>query len=96
VVTSVPHHAFLPSRHQLSGGIGVRLTGMSGGGRAFGGPGTRLPRPQPPPRCHTDTVHYSLLLVRGLPTSLSRTLRRTHSASSDSLGTQYLSKLVGS
>ena len=83
-------------RDQLSVGIGVRLTGISGGGRAFGGSGNRLPRPQPPPNCSTDTVHLSFMFVPGIEISISRTLRRTHSARRDSFGTQYLSKVVGS
>ena len=73
-----------------------RLAQFRGGGRAFGGSGNRLPRPQPPPSCNTEIVHFSFMFVPGMAISISRTLRRTHSASSDSLGTQYLSKLVGS
>ena len=69
---------------------------ISGGGRALGGSGNRLPRPQPPPSCSTEIEHLSFMFVPGMAISISRTFRRTHSASSDSLGTQYLSKLVGS
>ena len=68
-----------------------------GGGRALAGCScmSRLLRPQPPPNCSIDTTQESLVFVPGIGISMLLMPLRTHSASSDSFGTQYLSSVVG-
>src|SRR5690606_4593294 len=73
------------------------LNGMSGGGRAMAGWSCMFGslRPHPPPNCSTEITQEIFVLVPGSGISTDCTPRLTHSASNDSLGTQYLSNEVG-
>ena len=50
---------------------------------------------QAPPSASSTTEHLMVLDVPGIGISTSLMLRRTHSSSNVSFGTQNLSKLVG-
>ncbi|KAG1227844.1 hypothetical protein G6F68_019553 [Rhizopus microsporus] len=70
---------------------------MSGGGRATAGWSCMfgLVRPQPPPACRIEITQEIFVPVPGNGISIDLMPLRTHSASSDSCGTQYLSNEVG-
>jgi len=52
-------------------------------------------KPQPPPNCSTEITQEIDELVPGIGISTALMPLRTHSASNDSLGAQYLSNEVG-